>query len=246
MSVPLLRIRGLKKSFGRTEVLRGIDLDVSRGECIAILGPSGSGKSSLLRCVNLLDPATAGSIRFGEEEVTALPRAREPQLRSRIGMVFQNFELFNHLTAEENIMLAPMQVRGLDKASARTLAASLLARVHLPDHAGHFPDELSGGQQQRVAIARALAMQPELLLFDEPTSALDPEMVREVLDVISELAGAGLTSLVVTHEVGFARSVADRVVFIDEGQVMEEGPPQAVLDAPRNPRTRAFLGGLLR
>ena len=215
----ILNAAAIWKRFGDSDVLRGVDLSVREGECLVVLGPSGSGKSTLLRCINLLEPVSSGSILFQGQEISDLPRGQASLVRQRIGMVFQNFELFAHLTALDNIMLAPMKVRRLPRQQARVQALDLLARVHLPDKANAYPDELSGGQQQRVAIARALAMEPSLMLFDEPTSALDPETVGEVLVVMRELAEAGMTSIVVTHELGFARRAANEVMFMDHGVV---------------------------
>ncbi|WP_344248524.1 amino acid ABC transporter ATP-binding protein [Isoptericola hypogeus] len=252
-------VRGVHKVFGRghdaVHVLRGIDLDVARGSVTVVLGPSGSGKSTLLRCVNELEEITSGAIRvdgelmgYREDAKGVLhrlhPRAIAKQ-RSRIGMVFQRFHLFPHFTALENVMEAPMQVRGLSKAAARARALELLDRVGLSDRVSHYPAQLSGGQQQRVAIARALAMDPELMLFDEPTSALDPELVGEVLTVMQDLARSGMTMIVVTHEIGFAREVADHVVFMDDGVIVEEGAPADVLDNPAEPRLRDFLAHVL-
>jgi len=255
----MVEIRGVYKEFGHgpsaVHVLRGIDLDIPRGTVTVILGPSGSGKSTLLRCVNELEDITAGSIvvdgdRMGyrEDDKGVLHRLHPREVarqRRRIGMVFQRFHLFPHMTALENVMEAPVQVARVPKAQARARAAELLARVGLSDRADHYPAQLSGGQQQRVAIARALAMKPELMLFDEPTSALDPELVGEVLAVMQDLAASGMTMIVVTHEIGFAREVADKVVFMDQGVVVEEGPPSAVIDAPREQRTKDFLAHVL-
>ena len=222
---PLLDVAGLHKSYGALPVLRGVDLHVGRGECLCLVGPSGSGKSTLLRCLNLLEPIEDGRIRFEGRDIAGSTRREAPEIRRRIGMVFQNFELFRHLNALDNIVLAPHRVKGEGLGRARERARALLDKVHLPDKADAFPDELSGGQQQRVAIARALAMDPALMLYDEPTSALDPETVGEVLQVMQELAEEGMTSLVVTHEMGFARRAADRVVFMDDGLVVFTAPP---------------------
>jgi polar amino acid transport system ATP-binding protein len=222
---PLLDVAGLHKSYGPLKVLQGVDLRVNRGECLCIVGPSGSGKSTLLRCLNLLEPIEDGRISFEGQDIARSSRREAPEVRRRIGMVFQNFELFRHLNALDNIVLAPQRVKGESVARARERARALLDKVHLPDKADAFPDELSGGQQQRVAIARALAMEPALMLYDEPTSALDPETVGEVLQVMQELAEEGMTSLVVTHEMGFARRAADRVVFMDGGSVVFAAPP---------------------
>ncbi len=238
------------KSFGSNEVLKGIDLTVDPGEVVCLLGPSGSGKTTLLRLINQLESLTGGRIWVGGELIGVEERGGRlhtrtdrdiARQRSRIGMVFQRFNLFPHLTALENVMEAPVQVKRLPKATARAEAERLLDLVGLADRAAYYPSQLSGGQQQRVAIARALAMKPELMLFDEPTSALDPELVGEVLGVMRRLAEEGTTMIVVTHEMGFARGVADRVVFMDHGVVVEEGPPDRVLLHPREERTRTFL-----
>ncbi|WP_067721076.1 amino acid ABC transporter ATP-binding protein [Nocardia yamanashiensis] len=254
MSEYAIRLRGVRKSFGGTEVLAGIDLAVRPGEVTVILGPSGSGKSTLLRTINHLEKVDAGSIRVAGELVgyrrkgDKLHELSEREIlrqRSRIGFVFQNFNLFPHLTALENVALAPVASQGRPKAEARAEARELLARVGLADKADEYPKRLSGGQQQRVAIARALALRPEVVLFDEPTSALDPELVGEVLDVIRDLAQAGSTLVIVTHELGFAREVADTVVLLDAGRVVEAGPPAQVFDAPAHERTKAFLAHAL-
>ena len=246
----LVEIRGVHKSFGALHVLRGIDLDVAAGEVVVVLGPSGSGKSTLLRCINHLEAIDRGAIAVGGEQIgyrwqrdvlrKLKPRAIARQ-RQHIGMVFQSFNLFPHMTALQNIIEAPVGVHGQSRATAVAYAMELLARVGLADRAGAYPRQLSGGQQQRVAIARALAIRPQLLLFDEPTSALDPELVGEVLATMRALAGEGLTMIVVTHEIGFARDAADRVVFMDEGQIVEQGRPNAVLLNPSHPRTKLFL-----
>ncbi|GHJ43699.1 ATP-binding protein [Catellatospora sp. TT07R-123] len=250
----MIEAEGVRKSFGHLEVLRGIDLAVALGEVCCLLGPSGSGKSTFLRCVNHLETVTAGRLRVDGELVGYRQRGdRIHELRPReiaarrrdIGMVFQRFNLFPHLTALGNIMEAPVRVLGESRAAARERARALLDRVGLGDRADAYPAMLSGGQQQRVAIARALAMRPKLMLFDEPTSALDPELVGEVLDVMRGLAAEGMTMLVVTHEMGFAREVADTVVFMDGGAVVESGSPAQVLGAPTQERTRAFLAKVL-
>ncbi len=250
MSEPMVKAEGVHKRYGTLEVLRGIDLEVAPGEVMCILGPSGSGKSTFLRCVNHLESINAGRLWVdGElvgykqkgEKLHQMPENDIAKARESIGMVFQRFNLFPNLTAEQNIMLAPVKVLGLGKDEARQRARSLLERVGLGDRGGSYPAQLSGGQQQRVAIARALAMQPKLMLFDEPTSALDPELVGEVLAVMKGLASEGMTMLVVTHEIGFAKSAADTVVFMDGGVIVESGPPEAVLDNPQHERTRAFL-----
>ena len=218
----LLNAAAIWKRFGAHDVLCGVDLSVRTGQCLVVLGPSGSGKSTLLRCLNLLEPVTSGSILFQDQEIAQTPRHKAASIRRRMGMVFQNFELFAHLSALDNIALAPIRVLRMPKQKAHYWAHELLARVHLPDKADAFPDELSGGQQQRVAIARALAMEPALMLYDEPTSALDPETVGEVSRVMQELAEGGMTSIVVTHELGFARRAADEVIFLDHGRVAHQ------------------------
>jgi ABC-type polar amino acid transport system ATPase subunit len=239
---PILSIRRLKKHFGHIEVLHAIDLDVQEGEVVAIIGASGSGKSTLLRCVNWLESPTDGEICFRGTLVSA---ANATTVRREIGMVFQRFNLFPHLSAVDNITLAPQRVLGQSGKESLTAALELLERVHLSDKAYSFPGELSGGQQQRLAIARALAMRPSLMLFDEPTSALDPELVGEVLEVMRSLAQEGRTMLVATHEMGFARDVADRVIFLEAGGIVEQGPPEQVLVNPRQERTREFLARVL-
>ncbi|MFC7871544.1 amino acid ABC transporter ATP-binding protein [[Kitasatospora] papulosa] len=250
----MVEIRSVHKSFGAVEVLRGIDLSVRAGEVTVVLGPSGSGKSTLLRTINHLEKVDQGWISVDGTLVgyrrsgNKLYELREREVlrqRTRIGFVFQNFNLFPHLTVLENIIEAPVAALGRPRKDAVASAEKLLARVGLADKAGSYPKQLSGGQQQRVAIARALALEPKLLLFDEPTSALDPELVGEVLDVIKDLAHAGTTMIVVTHEIGFAREVADTVVFMDEGRIVEQGPPADVLDRPVQERTRAFLSKVL-
>ena len=239
-----IRAVGLVKRYGDHTVLQGVDLDVAQGEVVCVIGPSGSGKSTLLRCLNLLERPTEGKIFLGDDEITA-PGAPVDRMRSRLGMVFQSFNLFPHRTVLDNLTMAPVSVRGVGKEEARARARDLLARVGLADKAGEHPARLSGGQQQRVAIARALAMDPEAMLFDEVTSALDPELVTDVLDVMRELAGAGMTMIVVTHEMGFAREVCDRLLFMDEGVIVEEGLPSEVLAAPKEERTRRFLSRVL-
>jgi len=235
-----LRIEGVHKSFGKLEVLRGIDLVLAEHEVVCLIGASGSGKSTLLRCVNLLEPIAAGRIFLGGEEITA--RGVDVDVvRRGIGIVFQSFNLFPHMTVLENVTLAPRKARGLSRSEADTDATRLLERFGLADKRDEYPDRLSGGQQQRVAIARALAMEPQLLLLDEVTSALDPELVAEVLDVIRELAAGGMTMLIATHEMGFARDSADRVCFLDAGRILEEGPPEQLFGAPREERTQQFL-----
>ncbi|MGH2956575.1 MAG: amino acid ABC transporter ATP-binding protein [Solirubrobacterales bacterium] len=247
MAESMLQLEGVKKRFGGLEVLRGIDLDVKRGEVVCVLGPSGSGKSTLLRCINLLEPPEAGRILLEGREITGEADAEEiDYVRQRVGIVFQQFNLFPHKTAIENVSLAQRSVLRRGEGEARTKAAALLNRVGLADKLEEVPDRLSGGQQQRVAIARALAMDPHVILFDEVTSALDPELIKEVLDVMRELADEGMTMLVVTHEIGFARDVGDRAVFMDGGVVVEQGPPKEVIDSPKEERTQRFLGLVLK
>jgi polar amino acid transport system ATP-binding protein len=242
----IVRLEGVHKSFGDLEVLRGIDLDIHKGEVVCVIGPSGSGKSTLLRCVNLLAPPEKGEIYLEGEEITGKGHGEGVNsVRQNIGMVFQSFNLFPHKTAAENVMMAPAVVLGRDRKQCRQRAEELLARVGMQEKIDEYPERLSGGQQQRVAIARALAMDPHVMLFDEVTSALDPELVKEVLDSMRELAREGMTMIVVTHEMGFAREVADRVVFMDEGRVIEQGPPGEVLGNPREERTKRFLGLVL-
>jgi polar amino acid transport system ATP-binding protein len=238
----LLEGVAIRKSYGDDDVLQGVDLQVREGECLVIVGPSGSGKSTLLKCLNLLEPISSGSILFQGEEIAHLRRHAAVPVRRRIGMVFQSFELFQHLSAEDNIALARIKVHKDEPAKARELARHLLRKVHLPDKAEMYPDELSGGQQQRVAIARALAMQPALMLYDEPTSALDPETVGEVLDVMQELADDGMTSIVVTHEMSFARRAADRVIFLDEGKIAHSGPTDEFFSDEIPDRLARFFG----
>ena len=238
---PILSVRDLHKSFGSTDVLKGISLDIRKGEVVVVLGPSGSGKSTMLRCLNRLEEPTSGQIIFEGEDICA-SKANVNSIRERMGMVFQQFNLFPHLDALHNVMLAQEKVLKRSKDEAERVAREQLARVGLADRADYFPDELSGGQQQRVAIARALAMDPHVMLFDEATSALDPELVRGVLDVMRELAQGGMTMVVVTHEMGFARDVADRVIFMEGGYIVEEGAPEQVFEHPRSERTRAFIG----
>jgi polar amino acid transport system ATP-binding protein len=242
--VSAIRAEGLVKRYGDHTVLKGVDLDVAPGEVVCVIGPSGSGKSTLLRCLNLLERPTEGRVFLGGDEITA-PGAPVNDLRRRLGMVFQSFNLFPHRTALENVTMAPVAVLGADREAARERGRALLARVGLADKADEHPARLSGGQQQRVAIARALAMEPLSMLFDEVTSALDPELVKDVLTVMRELAEAGMTMVVVTHEMGFAREVGDRVLFMDEGLIVEEGTPAQVLTAPREERTRRFLSRVL-
>jgi glutamate transport system ATP-binding protein len=243
-ATPLVEIRGVRKAFGTFEALRGVDLDIGRGEKVALVGASGSGKSTLCRCINRLETVTSGSITIDGQPLPQEGKALA-DLRARVGMVFQSFNLFPHYTARENVSLAPIHVRKIAKADADAEADELLARVGLSDKADNYPAELSGGQQQRVAIARALAMNPQLMLFDEPTSALDPEMISEVLDVMGELASEGMTMLVVTHEMGFARHACDRVCFMDAGQIVEQNSPAEFFDTPQTDRAKDFLSKLL-
>ena len=238
---PIIRIVDLHKSFGDVDVLRGISLDIRRGEVVVVLGPSGSGKSTMLRCLNRLEEPTSGQIIFEGEDITA-PKVNVNKVRERMGMVFQQFNLFPHLDALHNVMLAQTKVLNRSDDEAKRIAAEQLARVGLAERADYYPDELSGGQQQRVAIARAVALDPHVMLFDVATSALDPELVRGVLDVMRELARGGMTMVVVTHEMGFARDVADRVIFMDGGVIVEQGTPDEVFNHPKSERTRAFLG----
>ena len=243
-AAPAIVFRDVNKWFGKLHVLRDINLAIGAGEVVVVCGPSGSGKSTLIRCVNGLERVQGGDIAVLGASVTARG-VNLPALRTRVGMVFQSFNLFPHMTALQNIMLAPKKVRRLSHAEAENAARALLARVGLVEKADNYPANLSGGQQQRVAIARALAMQPKIMLFDEPTSALDPEMINEVLDVMTALAREGMTMMCVTHEMGFARRVAHRVVFMDEGQVIEEATPQAFFAAPKSERGRQFLSKIL-
>jgi len=254
-AAPLVSARNVHKSFGSNEVLKGIDLDVMPGEVVVVLGPSGSGKSTFLRCINHLEAINRGSImvageqigyRLSGERLIKLPARAIAAQRRQIGMVFQQFNLFPHMTALENIIEAPVGVHGRSRKEATDYAMELLGRIGLTEKAHAYPRQLSGGQQQRVAIARALAIRPKLMLFDEPTSALDPELVGEVLATMRDLAGQGLTMIVVTHEIGFAREAADRVVFMDGGLVVEQGRPEEVLTNPSHPRTRLFLSRFIR
>ena len=239
----MIDIKGLKKSFGDLDVLKGIDLHIDEREVVVIIGPSGSGKSTLLRCINFLEEPTGGTIT-----VDGIPMDSEENInrvREEVGMVFQRFNLFPHMTVLDNITLAPMKVRKIEKSRAEQIAQELLDRVGLGDKADAYPNQLSGGQQQRVAIARALAMQPKVMLFDEPTSALDPEMVGEVLDVMQRLAESGMTMIIVTHEMGFAREVGTRLLFVDGGYIVEEGKPKDVFENPKEERTKLFLSKIL-
>jgi ABC-type polar amino acid transport system ATPase subunit len=243
-STPAIRYKQVSKWFGPLHVLKDVTLDVAPGEVVVVCGPSGSGKSTLIRCVNLLEPIQQGEIIVYGEPISG-NGVNLSKLRAEVGMVFQSFNLFPHMTAIENIMLAPMKVKGLSRAEGEKIARDLLARVRIPDKADKHPANLSGGQQQRVAIARALAMQPRIMLFDEPTSALDPEMINEVLDVMTDLAKEGMTMMVVTHEMGFARRVAHRVIFMDEGQIVEAATPQDFFSAPKSDRAKDFLSKIL-
>ena len=248
----MLRLEGIHKRFGPLEVLRGIDLEVKQGEVVCIIGASGSGKSTLLRCINLLEPPDEGDVYLEGRSICKGSNAPSGEagweldyVRQRVGMVFQQFNLFPHRTTLENVTMAPQKVLGRSRNEARDKGRALLERVGLADKLDQYPERLSGGQQQRVAIARALAMDPHVMLFDEVTSALDPELVKEVLDVIRELADEGMTMLIVTHEMGFAREVADQVIFLDDGVILEQGAPVQVLDSPREERTKQFLGLVL-
>ena len=240
----MIDVKGLTKTYGDHQVLKGINEHISKGEKVAIIGPSGSGKSTFLRCLNLLEEPTSGTITFEGVDITN-PKNDINKLRARMGMVFQQFNLFPHMTVKQNITLAPTKLKLMTKAQADKKALELLERVGLPDKANAYPKQLSGGQQQRIAIARALAMNPDVMLFDEPTSALDPEMVGEVLEVMKELPDDGMTMVVVTHEMGFARSVATRVLFMDEGNIAEQNEPEAFFTNPQNPRLKEFLSKVL-
>ena len=240
----MIKIQGLYKSFGDLQVLKGIDYEVKEKEVICVIGPSGSGKSTFLRCINLLEEITAGDVFIDGIKVNDL-KTDINEIRKEVGMVFQQFNLFPHMRVLENITLAPKKIRKMDPVKANELAHQLLEKVGLADKANAYPEQLSGGQMQRVAIARALAMKPKIMLFDEPTSALDPEMVNEVLDVMKQLAYEGMTMVVVTHEMGFAREMGDRVLFLDRGLLIEEGTPDQVFNYPKNDRTKAFLSKVL-
>ena len=241
----MIKVENLHKYFGKLEVLKGIDYEINEKEVVCVIGPSGSGKSTFLRCLNLLEEVTDGAIYIEGVKIND-PKTNINDIRTEVGMVFQQFNLFPHMTVLDNITMAPMQIRKMKKADAEKLALDLLDKVGLRAKADSFPQQLSGGQQQRVAIARALAMKPKIMLFDEPTSALDPEMVNEVLDVMKDLAKEGMTMVVVTHEMGFAREVGDRVLFMDGGYIVEEGHPDDVFGNPQNERTKAFLGKVLK
>ena len=244
MAEPTIKVTGLKKDFGENHVLRGIDMEIQPGEVVCMIGPSGSGKSTFLRCLNRLEEATSGEILVDGESITG-PKADVDRIRRHMGMVFQQFNLFPHYTVKQNLMWAPVELKLKTKEEAEKKALELLERVGLSDKVDAMPRSLSGGQQQRVAIARALCMDPDIMLFDEPTSALDPEMVSEVLDVMRELAEQGMTMVVVTHEMGFAHDVADRVVFFDQGIIQEQGTPEEVIDHPQHERTKSFLSKVL-
>ncbi len=240
----IISVKNLQKSFGQLDVLSGIDIDINRGDVVVVIGPSGSGKSTFLRCLNRLEESTGGNIYFEGEDITA-KNVNINKHRQKMGMVFQQFNLFPHLTIMKNLTIGPMKLLNKSKEEAEKQAQELLERVGLGDRAQSYPKQLSGGQKQRVAIVRALCMDPTVMLFDEPTSALDPEMVGEVLEVMKELARDGMTMVVVTHEMGFAREVANRVIFIDEGKIMEEGPPEEIFTAPKHPRLQDFLSKVL-
>lgn len=242
----MLEVRDLHCSYGTTQVMKGVDITVNRGEVISILGSSGSGKTTLLRCISFLQKADSGTIRFDdfEKDITKLKHSEVRALRMKMGYVFQNFNLFRNMTVKQNVLEGLITARGVDRATAEKTANEVLEKVGMLHRKDFYPDQLSGGQQQRVAIARAIAFRPEVLLFDEPTSALDPELTREVLNTITQLAADGLTLVVVTHEMGFARDVADRVVFMEEGVVVEQGLPEDVFDRPKNARTAEFLGSI--
>lgn len=240
----MIKVENLHKTYGKLEVLKGIDYEIKEKEVVCVIGPSGSGKSTFLRCINLLEEVTDGAIYIENVKVND-PKTDINEIRTEVGMVFQQFNLFPHMSVLDNITMAPIQVRKMQKGKAELLAFELLDKVGLREKAHTYPEQLSGGQQQRVAIARALAMKPKVMLFDEPTSALDPEMVKEVLDVMKQLAFEGMTMVVVTHEMGFAREVADRVIFMDGGYIVEEGNPEDVFGNPQNDRTKAFLGKVL-
>ncbi len=239
----VIEMEGVAKFYGRFQALADINLSVEQGEVVVILGPSGSGKSTLIRCINLLEPYQAGEIRVADQRVESGPKLAG--IRCEVGMVFQNFNLYPHMTVLANVALAPVRVRGLSRRDAQARARVLLEKVGMSAHADKYPGQLSGGQQQRVAIARTMAMEPRVILFDEPTSALDPEMVGEVLDVMQNLARSGVTMVVVTHEMGFARKVADRVIFMESGRIIEQNTPEAFFTAPQEPRTQAFLQAIL-
>ena len=244
MTNELIKIKNLKKNYGSLEVLKGIDFTINKGQVISIIGPSGSGKSTFLRCLNLLEVPTDGTIEFKEQVLSAKGKSLD-KIRQEIGMVFQHFNVFPNLTVLENITLAPTLEKGISKADAKAQALELLERVGLADKADTFPTKLSGGQKQRLAIVRALAMNPDVMLFDEPTSALDPEMVKDVLDVINQLADSGMTIVIVTHEMNFAKHISDTVLFMDDGIIEEAGTPSQIFDNPTSPRTQEFLSKVL-
>ena len=244
MTEPIIQLRGVNKWFGSHHVLKNIDLDVAQGEVLVLCGPSGSGKSTLIRCMNRLELVDAGSVIIDGQDINS-PNVHLSQLRAEIGMVFQQFNLYPHMTALKNVALAPILVRGKNRNEAERRAIDLLSKVGISDKASAYPAQLSGGQQQRVAIARALAMDPKIMLFDEPTSALDPEMINEVLDVMAALAREGMTMVVVTHEMGFAPKVSHRILFMDDGQIVEDGTPSNFFTEPRHERTRMFLSKIL-
>ncbi|WP_409366820.1 amino acid ABC transporter ATP-binding protein [Lysinibacillus sp. 38-6] len=240
----MIKIENLHKYFGKLEVLKGIDYEIQEKQVVCVIGPSGSGKSTFLRCINMLEEVTDGAIYIEDIKING-PKTNINAIRAEVGMVFQQFNLFPHMNVIDNVTMAPMQIRKMNRADAEQLGHELLKKVGLDSKAYNYPEQLSGGQQQRVAIARALAMKPKAILFDEPTSALDPEMVKEVLDVMKNLAAEGMTMIVVTHEMGFAREVGDRVVFMDGGYIVEEGTPDEIFGNPQNERTKAFLGKVL-
>lgn len=240
----MIKVNGLHKKFDKLHVLKGIDIEISQGEVVVVIGPSGSGKSTFLRCLNLLEEPTEGEIIF--EGISITDKGTDiNKLRQKMGMVFQQFNLFPHLSVLENITISPKKLKGMSDEEAKKIAFDLLKRIGLDDKANSYPGQLSGGQKQRIAIARALAMSPDVMLFDEPTSALDPEMVGEVLDVMKELAAEGMTMVVVTHEMGFAKEVGDRVIFMDQGNIIEENVPEELFGNPQHPRTKDFLGKVL-
>jgi len=240
----VIKVENLQKKFGNNLVLKDITTTIKKGEVVAVIGPSGSGKSTFLRCLNLLEQPTEGRVYVDEKELTA-PKANKMEIRKQIGMVFQHFHLFPHMTVLDNVSYAPQKSKGMEKFKAEVIAKELITKVGLADKFNEYPNRLSGGQKQRVAIARALAMEPEIMLFDEPTSALDPEMVKEVLDVMKDLAESGMTMVIVTHEMNFAKEVADRILFLDDGHLMEEGEPKAFFTHPKTDRARDFLAKIL-
>ena len=241
----MIHVNNLYKSFGKNNVLKGIDEHIKKGEVVVVIGPSGSGKSTFLRCLNLLEEPTSGNVIFEDNDITDKKKVDINKIREKMGMVFQQFNLFPHKTVLENLTIAPLKVKKVSKEQAEKKALELLERVGLTNKAKAYPSSLSGGQKQRIAIARALAMEPDVMLFDEPTSALDPEMVGEVLSVMKDLAKEGMTMVVVTHEMGFAREVGDRILFMDEGNIVEQGTPEQIFSNPQNPRTKEFLEAIL-